>query len=78
MGADYVANFHGMDGPVRIAFPTNMFTGPANPYLVDTVRDVTKAKLLRDLSGGEANGVAYIPVVRAKILPVVSTNERRP
>lgn len=41
-----------------------MFTGPANPFLVDTVRNLTGVKLLTDLCGGDANGVAYIPIVR--------------
>ncbi|KZV75302.1 GMC oxidoreductase [Peniophora sp. CONT] len=62
LGANFIAADHGYEGPVHVAFPTSMFTGPANPFLVDTVRNLTGVKLLPDLSGGEANGVAYIPI----------------
>ena len=40
-----------------------MFTGPANPYFVDTVRDVTGIKLIPEVNGGDPNGVVYVPTV---------------
>ncbi|KZV75304.1 GMC oxidoreductase [Peniophora sp. CONT] len=62
LGADFIAADHGFDGPVRAAFPTDIFTGPANPFFVDTIRDVTGIELIRDASSGDANSVVYVPI----------------
>ncbi|VDC03220.1 unnamed protein product [Peniophora sp. CBMAI 1063] len=62
LGANSVAAYHGYDGPVHVAFPTDIFVGPANPFLVDTVCDLTGVKLIADISGGEANGVVWDPI----------------
>ena len=42
-----------------------MFTGPADPYFVDTVRNVTGINRIADASGGNVDGVVYVPIVRA-------------
>ncbi|KZV75303.1 GMC oxidoreductase [Peniophora sp. CONT] len=61
IGADYVADDHGYDGPVHVAFPTDILTGPADPYFIDTIRNVTGIKLIPDASGGDPNGVVWVP-----------------
>ena len=72
LGANSVPEFHGFEGPVHAAFPTNMFVGPANPYMVDTVRNVTGIKLIPDIHGGNANGVVFDPIVRTPTASVSS------
>ncbi|VDC03218.1 unnamed protein product [Peniophora sp. CBMAI 1063] len=52
---------HGRAGPVHAAFPTDLFTGPANPFFVDTVRNVTGIPIIPDASAGDPRGVVYVP-----------------
>lgn len=51
---------------MHAAFPTDMFTGPAYSYFIDTVRNVTGIKLIPDASGGDPNGAVYVPDVSAR------------
>ncbi|VDC03216.1 unnamed protein product [Peniophora sp. CBMAI 1063] len=62
LGANFVEAFHGFEGPVHAAFPTKMYTGPANPLFVDTVRNLTGIRLIPDIHGGNANGAVYDPI----------------
>ena len=43
-----------------------MFTGPADGYFIETIRNVTGIELISDASGGDPNGVVYVPDVSAK------------
>lgn len=56
---------------MHAAFPTNMFVGPANPFFVDTIRNLTGIKLITDISGGDANGVVWDPIVRRGVTLLV-------
>ncbi|VDC03214.1 unnamed protein product [Peniophora sp. CBMAI 1063] len=61
LGATFEPEAHGTDGPVHAAFPTDMFYGPADPYFIDTISNITGIKRIPDASGGNPNGVVYVP-----------------
>ncbi|EJC99456.1 alcohol oxidase [Fomitiporia mediterranea MF3/22] len=60
-GADSIDAYHGFDGPVQVAFPQEMFSGPAQPAFIEAVRNITSIAHCRDANGGNSNCVSYMP-----------------
>ncbi|CAG8516117.1 5634_t:CDS:2 [Acaulospora colombiana] len=67
-GADAVNDYHGYSGPVQITFPSKMYGGPQQGAFVKSIQSAVGIKKCADISGGDANCVAYTPNVRESSL----------
>lgn len=60
-GADSVNDYHGFSGPVQVTFPSKMYGGLQQGAFVKSIQSAVGIKKCADISGGEANCVAYTP-----------------
>jgi hypothetical protein len=63
-GAQFVAEYHGYDGPVQVTNPNQMYGGPQQPAFISTMVNLTGISLAKDINGGSPNGVSITPLVR--------------
>jgi len=61
-GAEYVASYHGYNGPVQVTYPDDMYGGPQQGAFIETIMSITGIMRHKDLNGGRPNGVSITPL----------------
>jgi len=65
-GAEYVASDHGYSGPIQVSYPEEMFSGPQQDAFMDAVVSITGMKRVKDMNGGQPNGISKTPLTMNK------------
>ncbi|KAJ3862922.1 GMC oxidoreductase-domain-containing protein [Lentinula novae-zelandiae] len=61
-GAESVADYHGLSGPVQVTYPDAMYGGPEQPDFINSIVNLTGIEHCPDVNGGGSNCVLMTPL----------------
>ncbi|KAJ3927900.1 MAG: glucose oxidase [Lentinula lateritia] len=61
-GAESVADYHGLSGPVQVTYPDAMYGGPEQPDFINSIVNLTGIEHCPDVNGSGSNCVLMTPL----------------